>query len=80
MEQTKNWLILDQNYQFLKKNKNYIKIEKNKWIKKKDIKKINHKEKNFIKIFKLFLNTKYLWGGKTYKGIDCSALFQIFFL
>ena len=47
--------------------------------KKNDIKKINHKEKNFIKIFKLFLNTKYIWGGKTYKGIDCSALVQIFY-
>jgi cell wall-associated NlpC family hydrolase len=48
-------------------------------VKKKDIKKINHKEKNFIKIFKLFLKTKYVWGGKTFKGIDCSALLQIFY-
>ena len=47
--------------------------------KKKNIQKINHKEKNFIKIFKKFLNVKYVWGGKTYKGIDCSALIQIFF-
>ena len=61
------------------KNKNYIKIEKNKWIKKKDIKKLNHKENNFVKIFKKFLNVKYVWGGKTFKGIDCSALLQIFF-
>ena len=47
--------------------------------KKNDIKKINHKEKNFTKIFKLFLNTKYIWGGKTYKGVDCSALLQLFY-
>ena len=39
----------------------------------------NKKEKNFIKIFKLFLNCKYKWGGKTYQGIDCSALVQIFY-
>ena len=60
-------------------NKKYIEFEKNKWIKKSDIKNIDHYEKNFIKIFKLFLKTKYLWGGKTCVGIDCSALIQIYF-
>ena len=60
-------------------NKKYIEFEKNKWIKKSDIKNINHYEKNYIKIFKFFLNTKYLWGGKTCVGIDCSALIQIYF-
>ena len=48
-------------------------------VKKKDVKKINHKEKNFLKILRLFLKTKYVWGGKTYKGIDCSALLQLFY-
>ena len=62
-----------------KENKFYIKIDKNKWIKKKDIKEINHKEKNFVKFFTKFLKVSYKWGGKTYKGIDCSALLQIFF-
>ena len=47
--------------------------------KKKDIKKINHLEKDYSKILRLFLKTKYLWGGKTYKGIDCSAILQLFF-
>ena len=60
-------------------NKKYIEFEKNKWIKKTDIKNIDHHEKNYIKIFKCFLNTKYLWGGKTCIGIDCSALIQIYF-
>ena len=60
-------------------NKKYIEFEKNKWIKKSDIKNINHYEKNYIKVFKFFLNTKYLWGGKTCDGIDCSALIQIYF-
>ncbi len=54
-------------------------FKKNKWIKLKDITLINKKEKNFIKIFKLFTNCKYKWGGKTYQGIDCSALVQIFY-
>jgi len=47
--------------------------------KKKDLKKINHIERNYNKIFKSFLNSKYLWGGKTADGIDCSSLIQIYF-
>ena len=35
--------------------------------------------KNFIKIFKLFSNCPYKWGGKTFEGIDCSALIQIYY-
>ena len=76
---TNSWLPLGSKLSVVEENKNYIRIEKNKWIRKKDIKKINHKEKDFIKIFKKFLNVKYVWGGKTFNGIDCSALLQIFF-
>ena len=57
----------------------FIEFKKNMWVKKKDLKIISHKEQDFKKIFKLFLNSKYLWGGKTIKGIDCSALIQIYF-
>jgi gamma-D-glutamyl-L-lysine dipeptidyl-peptidase len=57
----------------------FIEFKKNRWIKKKDLKLINFDEKNITKILKKFLNTKYLWGGKTSKGIDCSALIQIYF-
>ena len=60
-------------------NKIFLKFEKNKWVKKKDLKKINHIERNYNKIFKSFLNSKYLWGGKTADGIDCSSLIQIYF-
>ena len=41
---------------------------------------ITNIEINFTKILKIFLNTKYVWGGKTYNGIDCSALLQLIFL
>ena len=76
---TSSWLPFASKLSVFEQNKNYVKIEKNKWIKKADIKKINHKENNFTKIFKKFLNVKYVWGGKTFKGIDCSALLQIFY-
>ena len=76
---TNSWLPLASKLSVLEQKKNYVQIEKSKWIKKIDIKKLNHKDKNYIKIFKKFLNVKYVWGGKTFKGIDCSALLQIFF-
>ncbi len=76
---SKNYLPFGSKLSILNENKKYVKIDKNKWIKKKDIKKINYKEKNYVKVFKKFLDVKYVWGGKTFKGIDCSALLQIFF-
>ena len=63
----------------LDENKKFLEFEKNKWIKKKDLKKINHIDRNYSRIFKSFLNSKYLWGGKTAEGIDCSSLIQIYF-
>ena len=65
--------------EIIKRKKNYVMFKKNKWIKQKDITLINKREKNFVKIFKSYLNCKYKWGGKTYDGIDCSALIQIFY-
>jgi len=65
--------------EILKKKKNYVMFKKNKWIKAKDINPINHKNKNILKILKLFLHCKYKWGGKIYNGIDCSALIQLFY-
>ena len=77
--ETKSWLTFGSKLSAIDENNSYIKIQKNKWIKKKDINKINHKEKKFVKIFKKFLKVKYVWGGKTCDGVDCSALLQIFY-
>ena len=74
-----NFLPFSSEIEIIKKKKNYVMFEKNKWIKQKDITHINKKEKNFAKIFKSYLNCKYKWGGKTHKGIDCSALIQLFY-
>ena len=77
--QTKKFLYFGSGIYVLKKRKNFFEFEKNKWVKISDTKKIDHFEKSLIKILKLFLNVKYLWGGKSSEGIDCSALIQIFF-
>tara|TARA_Y100000389_G_C17259170_1_gene412115 strand:- start:61 stop:801 length:741 start_codon:yes stop_codon:yes gene_type:complete len=75
----KTYLPFGSKISIIQERVNTVEYEKNKWIKKKDIKKINHIEKDYLKIMKLFINTKYVWGGKTYQGIDCSALLQLFF-
>ena len=63
-----------------------IKVEKingrfakfqNRWIETKNIKPIKFKNKNFFKDIKKFIGVKYKWGGKTFAGIDCSALIQV---
>ena len=50
---------------------------KNYWIKNSDIKTIDFKSKDIFKNIKIFKGVKYLWGGKSYKGVDCSALVQL---
>ncbi len=46
-------------------------------IKSKDLKPLKYKEKNLFNKIKIFKNVKYKWGGKSFKGIDCSALVQV---
>ncbi len=77
---TKDFLTFNSRLPVLSKKKNFIEFEKGKWIKKKDLKPINHKEVNFVKILNYFRNCRYIWGGKSFKGIDCSALIQLFYL
>ena len=48
------------------------------WIHKSNVKPISFKEKNPFKKINIFKNIKYKWGGKSFKGIDCSALIQVF--
>jgi gamma-D-glutamyl-L-lysine dipeptidyl-peptidase len=62
--------VIDTNSRFLK--------FANGWIKKNDVKPISYTEKNPFRKITSFKNIKYKWGGKSFKGIDCSALVQVF--
>ena len=47
------------------------------WIKNTDLRSLkNIKKTNFLENIKFFKKTKYLWGGNTIDGIDCSGLVQ----
>ena len=61
----------------LEKKNNFFKFSKG-WIHKNDIKPISYVEKNPFKKISIFKSIKYKWGGKSFKGIDCSALIQVF--
>ena len=56
-------------------NSKFAKFQ-NKWIEIKNIKPTNYENKKNFKDIEIFKNTKYKWGGKSFNGIDCSALIQ----
>ena len=76
---TNQFLYFASGISLISKNKAFIQFEDNKWLRNKDLREITHFEKNYKKILRLFLNSKYKWGGKTADGIDCSALIQIYY-
>ncbi len=59
------------------KTNNFYKFGKY-WVQKNDVMPLSYKQ-DIFKNIKMFLNIPYKWGGKSYKGIDCSALVQLFF-
>ena len=59
------------------RKKNFFRFSKG-WISKDDVKPLLYKEKNPFRKITIFKNIRYKWGGKSYKGIDCSALIQVF--
>ena len=63
-------------FKISKKKNNFLRFEKG-WIDRKNVKPLKFKEKDIFKKILLFKNIKYKWGGKSFKGIDCSALVQI---
>ena len=59
------------------KKSRYLRFDKG-WVNQSETKPIRFKEKNFFKRISMFKDIKYKWGGKSFKGIDCSALIQVF--
>ena len=57
-------------------NSKFAKFQ-NKWIEIKNIKPLKYRNKDIFKDIKMFKNIKNKWGGKTFEGIDCSALVQV---
>jgi cell wall-associated NlpC family hydrolase len=71
-----NELTFGSKIRIVDKKNQFYKFDKG-WINKKDVSLISFKEKNYFKKINIFKNTKYKWGGKSFKGIDCSALIQV---
>ncbi len=61
----------------LAKKGDFLKFSKG-WINKKDVKPISFIERDPFKRINIYKNVKYKWGGKSFKGIDCSGLVQVF--
>ena len=72
-----NLLTFGSKIRVTKKQSKFLKFEKG-WVKQNETKLLNYKEKNPFKRINIFKNIKYKWGGKSFKGIDCSALIQVF--
>ena len=73
----KNEITFGSKIKVIENNSKFLKFA-NGWLKKDDVKKSSFKEKNPFRKITSFKNIKYKWGGKSFKGIDCSALVQVF--
>ena len=55
INETTKFLTFSSKISSIRETLKFVEYEKNKWIKKNDIKKIDHIKKNYLKIFKSFL-------------------------
>ena len=73
----KNEITFGSKIKVIENNSKFFKFA-NGWLKKDDVKPIAYKEKNPFRKITSFKNIRYKGGGKSFRGIDCSALVQVF--
>ena len=73
----KNEITFGSKIKVIENNSKFLKFA-NGWLKRDDVKPVAYKEKDPFRKITSFKNIRYKWGGKSFKGIDCSALVQVF--
>ena len=72
-----NILAFGSKIRVIDKQSKFLKFDKG-WINHNEVKPLPYRQKDPFKRINIFKNIKYKWGGKSFKGIDCSALIQVF--
>jgi cell wall-associated NlpC family hydrolase len=54
----------------------FARIRNGRYVFADHLKPISSQEPDFVAVAQRFLNVPYLWGGKTFRGLDCSGLIQ----
>jgi cell wall-associated NlpC family hydrolase len=54
----------------------FARLRNGRYVFAEHLKPISSQEPDFVAVAMRFLNVPYLWGGKTFRGLDCSGLVQ----
>lgn len=54
----------------------FARLRNGRYVFTEHLKPISSQEPDFVAVAMRFLNVPYLWGGKTFRGLDCSGLVQ----
>jgi hypothetical protein len=55
----------------------FLQIETDQWISREHVMPIDHRLRDYTETALNFLGSPYVWGGRSYAGLDCSALVQL---